>query len=198
MRLLCAFLAAFIFIGNGASAKNVVFSDLFIFRMNNSVYSLDTLETYHTYLKDLKCFYPESIVVTAFPDLLSIRKGYFDINTYKENSSSSEYVRLTQMFITVLKMAKYASSQGVSVSSELPKAMKLSAQKNSCSLRGFDSKGLKDEMADIVLLEVFLRSRFMPKTSQELTKEQTRSVLKNIFSLSESVRSQVDHELFAN
>jgi len=198
MRKLCASMAALVLFGSGAIANKVVFSDLFVFRMDNSVYSLDTLQTYHSFLKDFKCFYPESIVVAAFSELLNIEKDYFDISHFKTETHNSHHQLVTQKFITVLKLNKYASLQGVSVSSSLPNAMKLSAKKNKCSLNGFSAKGFKKELADIVLLEVFLRSRFMPKTGEKLTSDQAKSVLKNISSLAESVRSQVDHELFDN
>ncbi|MCO4754608.1 MAG: hypothetical protein KC478_08995 [Bacteriovoracaceae bacterium] len=185
------------FASNGHAAK-VIFSDLFIFRVNNSVYSLDRLHTYEKFLEDLNCFYPDSIVVKNYSGLLKTPKDYFVPAIYKKKKDSREFLETTFSFLGLVKMIRYASSQSVSVSSELPKALILSAKKNKCVLRGFEDKGLKDEMANLVLLEVFLRSRFMSKQDNGLSSKQITSILKNISSLEDSVKNQIDHELLEN
>ncbi|MEX0798445.1 MAG: hypothetical protein WEB87_07635 [Bacteriovoracaceae bacterium] len=182
------------------AAAQTIYSDLFVFRSGNSVYSLNKLRDYSRYLKDFKCFYPESLTAVSFEKLTDPPRDYFELDTFKKRKGSEEFQKITRQFIGLIKMARYASSQSVSVSSNLPKAFKLSAKKNDCSLRGFESEGsnLKDEMRSLALLEIFLRSRFVSENNEALSEKQRLSVLKNIRSLEESVKKQIEHELFEN
>lgn len=183
---------------------------LFVFRSGNSVYSLSDMETYSAYLKDLGCFYPESLAYAYFKRLGETPKGFFNVETYKRKNETPAFKRSTAGFIGLVKMARYASSQSVSVNSELLRALRLSAKKNGCSLDGFsgdasggasgslETRGLKEEMMNLVLLEVFFRSRFAPGSSSDLSSKQRSSILKNIRSLEDSVNNQINHDLFEN
>lgn len=186
-------LFSFLFIGQASS--QTVLRDLFVVRTGNEVYSLENLHDYSERLKDLECFYPESLVAEHFKILQRSPKSYFSPQEYKSNFEDKTQTDLTMFYIALLKMIRYASSQAVSVSSDLAKAFKLSAEKAGCSLEGFEGVDFKKRMADLALLEIFLRSRFLPN-NEELTSKKKANILKNIVSLQDSVTSQIDHELF--
>lgn len=197
MKLFC--LALSLSIASGATYAKTVFADLFVFKTGNSVYSLSDLKNYSDYLSDMKCFLPGSLTYEYYRELARAPKAYFDIKTFKKSDESVSFKRTTNSFISLLKMVRYASSQSVSVNSSLPKAFKLSAQKNGCSLRGFSGNGLNREMLDLAYLEIFLRSRFAPTSKAgELPAQEKANVLSGIRSLEDSVGNQIDHEILGN
>lgn len=177
------------------SQASTVLRDLFVVRTGNEVYSLENLREYSQFLNDLKCFYPESLATEHFKFLQKVPASYFDPKSFKINYKDEDQKEITLLYIALLKMIRYASSQAVSVSSDLSKAFKLSAEKAGCDLRGFDGVDFKEKMGNLALLEIFLRSRFMPN-NEELTPKKRANILKNIISLQDSVTSQIDHELF--
>ncbi len=187
--------ALFSFMASAVAQTKTILQDLFVVRTGNEVYSLKDLEEYADYLKDLQCFYPESLIAEHFRVLQETQNSYFVPKTYKEGFGAKAQAERTQGYIALLKMIRYASSQAVSVSSDLAKAFKLSAEKGNCPLRGFSGLDFTDKMGDLALLEIFVRSRFLPN-NEELTPKKKASILKNIVSLQDSVTSQIDHELF--
>lgn len=189
-------LVLFLGLALNSAFPKTVFSDLFVFRTGNIVYSLSNLESYSQSLTDLECFYPASLVAEYYKELSSPPKGYYVAETFKSMSKKPTYAQVTERFVGMMKMIRYASSQSVSVNSDLPKAFKLSAQKRGCSLRGFEGDGLTEEMMGLAFIEVFLRSRFAPGESGELEKKRVENILNNVSSLEESVKNQIDHELF--
>ena len=96
-----------------------------------------TCENTPNYLNDLQCFYPESLSPSILECLQETQSSYFSPKTYKEGFNANAQAQRTQSYIALLKMIRYASSQAVSVSSDLAKAFKLAAEKANCPTRGF-------------------------------------------------------------
>ena len=192
MKALIAFAVAF------AAAGQTVYKDLFVYRTGNAVFSLNKLENYSHYLKDINCFYPGSLTHARYGELANTSSSYFDTEVFKIKNEGPEFRKTTAGFLALSKMIRYASSQSVSVSSDLPKAFRLAAKNAGCSLRGFEGDDMKEEMRKLVLLEVFLRSRFAPDSKGELDEKRKKTIVESIRSLEESVGNQIEHEILRN
>lgn len=191
-------LALIVLMALPSAMSKTVFKDVFVFRTGNNVFSLSDLQDYSNYLKDFSCFYPDTLAGEFYSKLAKAPPDFFKVETFGKQSKKRSYSNITEKFVAMMKLIRYASSQSVSVSSQLPKAFMVSAKRNNCSLRGFKEEDMKKQMKDIALLEIFLRSRFAPEEEASISGKKRKNVLSNIRSLEDSVKNQIDHELFEN
>ena len=95
-------------------------------------------------------------------------------------------------------MLGYADSQSVSVDPKVTKVFHLSAKENKCDLKSFIKNGeVTQEMHDIIKMEIFVRSRFLPSEKNgKATQDDIKKALLTARSLMTSIGRQIEDEVY--
>lgn len=183
----------FIFIHPAHSA--VVFEDKMVFKINTKVFSLNDLKTYHKMINNLACTYDESLLIKLFKDEFSLSK----LKLYKlDNKYSVEQKAYFSELIDFAKLYVYSTSQTVVVDPKITKFFLLSAKQNKCDVSSFIENGeFTQEMQEILKLEIFVRSRFLPSEKNgKSTADDIKKALFTARNLMSSIGRQIEDEVY--
>jgi hypothetical protein len=169
--------------------REVVAEDRMIFKVARSVYSQGDLLRIYTGINDLGCLYPDSLLQKIFKQEFQSKIGLELLPSQK-----AYFLRI----IPFMKLLTYSKSQSVVVNPSLSKYFYLSAKRNSCSVLGFKpDKSLKAGLAEILRLEVFVRSRFLPsEKSGKSNNDDTKKAIVAAQNLMKSIGRQVEEEVY--
>lgn len=179
------------------AASNVLIEDTLIFMIKDQVFSLTDLERVQKAMSEFDCMYPGAFVPEYFDlivrkfDKRTLNKDY--LKKYENTEKTKVYLN---EFLKFLKIALYSREQSVSVTSELKKAMYLSAKTRNCSLDNFEGDTLSEALEMALMVEVFYRSRNVLDSQRELSKSERKNILKSLNSLSRSITNQITHTQF--
>jgi hypothetical protein len=186
------------FYGNPPSAETkseTYLTDKFVFKVANEVFTVNNLKSYYGSLKSLKCIYPESLLYDVFRDEFQpkMEKWYF--------VSSQFSIGQKNYFNSVIKFGKllvYSRSYDVVVKKSLKRYFYLSATKRKCDLGVFDmNKNLVSSFEEVLRLEIFMRSRFLPTEKQgKSTRTDLEKAVKSSKDLIKSIDKQIDQEVY--
>jgi hypothetical protein len=177
--------------------REVVAEDRMIFKVARSVYSQGDLLRIYTGINDLGCLYPDSLLQKIFKqEFQSKNLSFFQSKIGLEllPSQKAYFLRI----IPFMKLLTYSKSQSVVVNPSLSKYFYLSAKRSSCSVLGFKpDKSLKAGLAEILRLEVFVRSRFLPsEKSGKSNNDDTKKAIVAAQNLMKSIGRQVEEEVY--
>lgn len=177
------------------SHSEVVLRDAVVFKVVRKVFSLNDLKSYFDEINNLKCIYPDSILIKIFneefdPDNLKFFKF--------QKPFSSEQKEYFSSLLDFAKLLTYSEAQTVVVKPTIVKYLYLGAKNSGCSLKSFQKDGqLKDRLAEIIRFEVFARSRFLPsEKSGVVTKDDIDKAIISAKNLLKSISRQVDDEVY--
>jgi hypothetical protein len=187
------------FLLNFQGQAEVINQDRMIFKVARSVYSQNDLLQKFTDIGNLSCLYPDSLLRKIF--LKEFQKSDLQQTFRRLNSTklSDEQKKYFLNLIPFMKLFIYAKSQSVVVNPSISKYFILSAKKNSCSqATSFNSdNSLKPGLAEMLRLEIFVRSRFLPSEKSGKTNDQDISkaiiAAKNLM---KSIDRQIEEEVY--
>ena len=177
-----------------ADAK-IIDQDKMVFKISRSVFTLNDLYQIQANMHHLKCIYNESLLNIIFKDQFLLKNKEF--LKYRKSFSKQDkafYISL----IEFTKLLIYSRSQNVVVNPNIEKYFHLMAVQNKCNMTVFDkNKSFKPNFKELVELEVFVRSRFLPSEKNDKT---TRADIKKAVlaskSLVKSIGRQIEEEVY--
>lgn len=177
------------------SIAAIVVKDKMVFKVSRTVFSLADLKQIHQHVSRLTCIYSDSLIGILFKNQFKAEKAkYLD---YRESFSAQDKQYYSSI-IDFYKLYIYARSQEVQINNNIEKYFYLMAQRNKCSMEGFTSeKTFTDDFRELVKLEIFVRSRFLPteKNDRTTTEDIKKAVLASK-SLLISIGRQIEAELY--
>lgn len=175
------------------SKEKLVDQDAFIFRVMDNVVSFKELQQDYILIQNLKCFYPESLLIVLFDKLVKdAEKLNISALTAKNVNFGSGQKELFQEFIKFYKLHSYVESHSVVLSPDLVTSLYAMAKKQKCEISGFEnSKKFVPRMEQILKMEVFIRSRFLTSNGSNAKK-----IRQSVQLFLESVSKQVTEEVF--
>ncbi len=185
------------FLLNIQSQAEVIRQDRMIFKVARTVYSQNDLLQIFTHLNDLSCMYPDSLLYKIFNQDFS-QESYKFLSGSKSGKLSEVHKTHFLKLMPFMKLLIYAKSQAVVVNPSISKYMILSAKNNSCSRRNLNKdNSLKAGLAELLRLEIFVRSRFLPSEKSGKTNQQ--DLVKSIQAarnLMKSIDRQIEEEVY--
>jgi hypothetical protein len=166
-----------------------------VFKVARSVFTLNNLKQIHEDIHNLKCMYDESLLSIIFEkQFKSQNLKYLNYREVFSKEDKSIYKGLMDFS----KLLVYSRSQNIVVNPNIVKYFYLMAQKNNCSLKVFDKdKMFMTRFKEIVELEVFVRSRFLPaEESAKTTKADINKAVLASKTLLKSISRQIDQEVY--
>lgn len=182
---------------HAASNEKILVQDTLLFMIKDQVFSLSDLEELQSALEDFDCMYPDAFLPEHF-DLIvrKFDKRILDRNYLVKNSDSKKTTVYLNEFLRFLKIALYSKEQSVAVTTELKKAIHLSAKSRNCSMKYFNGDELAGNLELALIVEVFFRSRNVLDSARSITKKERGNILKSLTSLSRSITNQITHTQF--
>lgn len=182
------------FISSTAIAE-VVYRDKVVYKVGQTVFSLKDLEQNFQDIHNLKCMYSNSLLAKIFSKEIS-QKNKIHFAFQKELSTSSR--EFFESFIHFSNILVYSKSQSVVVNKEIIKFFYLTAKQNKCDLSSFEnSKSFNPIFRDIVRLEVFVRSRFLPTDKGgKTTSSDLEKAINSAKNLLKSINRQIENEFY--
>ncbi len=171
--------------------KKPFYADVFLFRIVDTVYSLNESKAIYQDLKILKCIYPESLLKDVFKGVISsgADKKLFKVKDYTKKRYSRDQIFFFKRLIRFAKLKSYIQSHKVNLNSNLDNLFYQSALKNKCSLSVFGpKKKFESKFLQLVRMEIFLRSRYV-LDEKKLAKDQTAA--QGVKSLIKSIENQI-------
>jgi len=169
--------------------------DKMVYKISRTVFSLNDLMLIHKNMENLKCMYGESLLNVIFQDqFYSKNKKFYEFRETFSKTDQKFYLRLMEFS----KLLVYSRSQNVVVDPNIEKYFYLMATQNKCSLDAFNSdKSFNTKFREIVELEIFVRSRFLPteKNSKTTKTDIDKAVLASK-SLLKSIARQIEEEVY--
>lgn len=182
---------------NVTSAK-LVLQDAFVFKVVNEVVSLNDMQRDYKLLQDLKCYYPESVLVIIFEGLTkNAEKIQFSSFTPKQLTFDKTQKDFFSQVIQFYKLKAYISTHQVVIAQALVGGLYTVAKRSACRLDGFESSNkLQTNFEQILKMEIFLRSRFLPDELGPPSKERLIKIKSSARLFLESVSKQITEEVF--
>lgn len=174
---------------------NTVLADKFVFKVANEVFTVKNLKTYFDQLQNLKCIYPETLLARVFDKEFSQDSNKWYFVSPKFNQGQQVYFNTV---ISFSKLLVYSKSHNVTVKKSLKKYFYLSAKNLKCGFSAFEtSRELKPQFEEILRLEIFMRSRFLPtEQAGKSTKADIVKAVKSAKDLINSIDKQIDQEVY--
>lgn len=189
----------FLFISQNTFAKKV-FSDVFIYKISNNVYSLNDLKTVDENLNALKCYYPDSLLIKIFNQVMSQgkNKSIFIVKNYTKVNYSKEQISYFKNMIDYHKLKFYSQSHKSALKKEIISAFYLASRQLNCPSSIFDkNKNFVESFAEVMKIEVFLRTRYLPEEKKTKNlKTDIEQALLGIKNLIGSIDKQVSEETY--
>lgn len=177
--------------------SKLILEDTLIFMIKDQVYSLSDLGQIQQGLEDFDCIYPGAFLPEHFKLLTrKFDKRLLNKDYLVKNAKSKKVQVYLDEFLKFVKISIYAKEQAVSITSELKRAIKLSAQTRKCSLKFFQGDQMMSPLESALSVEVFFRSRNVLDSEREMTKKERKNILKSLNSLSRSIINQITHNQF--
>jgi hypothetical protein len=183
------------FIYSNLAPAKIIDRDKMVFKVARSVFTLNNLKQIHEDIHNLKCMYDESLLSIIFEkQFKSQNLKYLNYREVFSKEDKSIYKGLMDFS----KLLVYSRSQNIVVNPNIVKYFYLMAQKNKCSLKVFDKdKMFMTRFKEIVELEVFVRSRFLPaEESAKTTKADINKAVLASKTLLKSISRQIDQEVY--
>ena len=178
-----------------AEDRKVVLKDAIVFKVAQTVFTMVDLEEYYRQANNLKCIYPESIISRIFTEeFLPNKKALL---TYRKPFTDSQKNYFKEL-IEFAKLLIYSESQKVVVKPSITKYFYLNAKNSGCSIESFSKTGeLEGRLKELVRLEVFSRSRFLPSERSGLaTEDDIEKAIISAKNLLKSIGKQIDDEFY--
>jgi hypothetical protein len=163
--------------------------------VSKKVFSLEDLSEYFFELNNLKCYYPDSLLVKIFKKEIESKNQKFLVHT--DSFSDFQKAYLIEL-IDFAKLLIYSRSHDVRVNSALVKYFYTTANRVKCSMKSFNSSTKFNlRSTELVRLEVFVRSRFLPtEKSGKVTPEEYKKAVSAARGLILSISRQIDEEVY--
>lgn len=183
---------------NVKAATELVTQDIFLFRVTNEVFSLNDLREQQQILKEFRCMYPSSLLLKTFSSLIRGElKGIFHVKNIKRPKYTKKQIRYFQNFLDMHSLKMYSKAHRVSVGDSLAKAFYLTGSRAKCQMTGFKAnKQFRPILREIVRLELFLRSRFLPGEGTSTENVDYPKAIKSVRVLTKSIKKQVEREVY--
>lgn len=145
-------------------------------------------------MKSMKCIYPESLLVSIFKEAFqSSKEKHLKMKTTFSTKDKLYFLSL----IDFAKLFVYSRSQSVVVDPNIEKFFYLMAGSNKCGQEVFVEKKFKTRFKELVELEVFVRSRFLPtEKSGKTTQADIKKAILASKSLIKSIGRQIEEEVY--
>lgn len=181
-----------LFIFNTHSSEKASFQNVFLYKINDSVYSMNDIKLIKQQLTSLSCIYEESLLSKVYSDVIQIpnKSPVFEFKDYSIVKYTKRQMEVFKKFISYSKLFSYAESHKVEVQDSVVKAFYLASRQSNCKVSIFESsKKFKKSFHDVMKVEIFLRSRFLPSNTSDkgtsskdidLSIKSTKSLLRTI------------------
>lgn len=186
--------------GTTVSAKRI-YSDVFVYKVSDTVYSLKDLNQLQMNLTALNCYYPESILVKFFKTLILKGKesSIFVVKDYTQSNYSPHQREYFKKAIEYHKLKFYSDSHKVSVNKSIVESFDKASRQTKCSREIFNLKNqsFTSSFEEVMKMEIFLRSRYLPeKLDAKNPEKDIKQALVGIKNLLNSIDKQVSEEVF--
>lgn len=177
--------------------RTLIHQDVFVFKVNDQVYSLEDLKQLGSDFSTLNCLYEDSLLTKSFEKIISINQDQTNFKVSKNDFKFTESQKKNfRVFIHFAKLVNYMRSQKVRVKKGLVKAFYLASNELKCPKSIFkSSKQFTKNFEQIMKAELFLRSRFLPDEKSKTKKDENEAV-KAGKALVETVDKQIQEEVF--
>jgi len=191
-------LGGLLFFGNVSLSygQKPYYSDVFLFRIVDTVYSLNEVKSIHKDLKTLKCIYPESLLKDVFKGVISRGEdqSIFKVKDYSKEKYSAVQITFFKKLIRFAKLKSYIQSHKVKLSPGLEGLFYQAAVKNKCSMQVFGvDKKFAPNFFKLVRMEIFLRSRYI---LDDKKKNGGQSGAQGVNALIKSIENQISEEVY--
>lgn len=187
-------------ISNTFAESTKVFSDAFIYKISDQVYSIKDLQKVNKNFKTLKCYYSQSLLLKVFDDLIVMgkSKNLFNVKDYTKTPYSKKQIEYFEKSLKLFKLKYYSDSHKTPVKKEVVKAFYLASKQLSCDKSVFEGTSeFRSDFNDLMRMEIFLRSRYLPEEkSGKKTKSDINQAVLGIKTLLNSIDKQVSEETF--
>ncbi len=176
-------------------AKETILMDKVAFKVATEVFTINDLKNYSESMNTMKCIYPSSLLIQVFKkEFFSYPKHVLDI---KKSYTGQQKAYLNSV-IKFGKLLVYSRSYEVNMKSSLETYFYHSAKKNNCKLMIFDrEKKFTPIFKELMELEIFVRSRFLPSESQgKSTSEDIKKAIISAKDLVKSINKQIEQEVY--
>lgn len=185
---------------NSKTMSATLYSDAFIYKISDQVYSLKDLEAVANNLIALKCYYQDSLLIKVFEDVYQLgkQKELFEIKDYTKVAYSPKQKELFKKLLQFHKLKYYSDSHKVTVQKSIIKAFYMASRQLKCPQSIFEeTSSFSPEFNNIMKVEIFLRSRYLPeeKNGKNTNADVTQAVL-GIKTLLNSVDKQITEETY--
>lgn len=189
----------FLFLVTTSFAEKV-YSDVFIYKISDTVYSLNDLKENHKNLVSLNCYYPDSLLVKIFSNMIALgkNKSIFEIKDYTKSNYSKVQKQYFKSAITYHKLKFYGQAHKTPLKKEIARAFFMASRKLKCSKKIFDeNKNFLSSFEEVMRIEVFLRSRYLPEQRDgKKIKSDVDQAIDGIENLLGSIDKQISEEVF--
>jgi hypothetical protein len=183
--------------------KEISFQNVFLYKINESVYSMQDLLQINKELTSLKCIYEDSVLAETFKEIIEISSAseIFAFKDYTKEKYSKNQLKVYQRFISYSKLFSYVESHKVAVQESVVKAFYLASKKMNCSDSIFaSSTEFTKSFNDTMRLEIFLRTRFVPETRGSKLKDNAKKdfelAISGIKTLLKTINKQIPDEVY--
>jgi hypothetical protein len=182
-------------------AKEKSFQNVFLYKINDSVYSMQDIVNINSELKSLKCIYEDSILTAVYKDILKVPTGsnLFEIKDYTKEKYSNKQLKIFKNFISYSKLFTYVKSHKIIVKKSVVKAFYLASRKLNCPSNIFSSSTkFTDSFLEVMRLEIFLRTRFIPdaRGKNKNTEKDFKFAVSGIKTLLKTINKQILEEVY--
>lgn len=177
-----------------------IFSDVFIYKISNNVYSLNDLRQTQENLVALSCYYPQSLVTRVFRDLITKgkNKSIFEVKDYTKTPYSKEQKSYFKSIIAYHKLKFYSDAHKTAIQKQIAKAFYMASRQLKCPIDIFsEDKNFLPGFEEVMRIELFLRSRYLPEEKDSKKVEADfKQAISGIKNLMDSIDKQVTEEVF--
>lgn len=174
--------------------SKILVKDKFVFKVSGEVFSLNEIKQTFQQVRNLECIYPESLLIRVFHKEFQPEKKKFFV--FKEQFETESKLYFEQI-IPFFKLMVYSRSYEVKVNQAIEKYFALAAKQNKCDKSAIDQRKLSAAFREIVELEIFIRSRFLPAEKQG--KADSGDLKKAVLAaqnLMASIQDQIEEEVY--
>lgn len=184
-----------LFLSTNMAISKIVMKDQFVYKVAGVVFTINDLTKYFESLNNLKCIYPETLLYRVFKKQFNQKKRVFFKNSGHFSSQQKQYF---SSFIKFGKILVYSRSHDVQVKDSIATFFYLSAKNSNCSMDPFgEDKKFTKNFKEVVRLEIFMRSRFLPTEKQgKVSKADFEKAVLSSESLISSIDEQIDQEVY--
>jgi hypothetical protein len=175
----------------------VILKDIFIYRVNDQVFTLSDIKNRTSEFAVLSCLYQDSLLIRSFPLLTKVESSDLESIDMELKKVSDRVALIFQQAVLVSKLNQYVETHNVYISKKLKTAFYRASRKECNDIDIFkDPNSFTKTFKKMITSELFLRKRFLGEKKRSLKAEDSQKAILLIKDLLNIIEKQVDSELY--